>query len=79
MARMRTIKQTVEYLKNKDPDTAVSTWWLRMMVKSGQIKHHKAGNKFLINLDALEDFLMNPPQDDSQSTNSDFGKLRKVY
>lgn len=77
MPRMRTIKQAVEYLKIKDPDSAVSEWWLRQMLKCGKIKHHMAGNKYLIDIDYLEKFLTNPPEEEV----ADFkiGKLRKVY
>lgn len=77
MSRMRTINQSIEYLKNKDSDTAVSAWWLRMMLKAGKLKHHRAGNKYLVDLDSLEDFLKNPPE--VKDTDQSYGTLRKVY
>lgn len=67
MARMRTITKTIEYLKEKDPESAISEWWIRQMVRTGQLKHHKAGNKYLINLDYLEEYLKNPPDEEEQN------------
>ena len=60
-ARMRTIKQTVQTLKEQDPGSAITEWFLRGLVKSGRLKCHKAGNRALIDLDALEEFLKTPP------------------
>ncbi|MBV1759075.1 MAG: helix-turn-helix domain-containing protein [Dethiosulfatibacter sp.] len=56
MARMRTIKQTMKYLKEKDPNTSITEWWLRSMLRSGELRSHKAGNKYLVNLDYLEEY-----------------------
>lgn len=78
MARMRTIKQTVEELITRDPDTAITEWWLRRMVKSGKLKHHKAGAKYLIDIDYLEEYLKNPPEVESVQA-LEIGILRKVY
>jgi len=77
IARIRTIKSVILYLKEKDPDNCVSEWWLRQLVNQRKIKFHKAGAKILIDLDALEEFLKNPPvEDDNEVLN--YGKLRKI-
>lgn len=77
MARMRTIGQVTEYFKKIDPESAISGWWLRTMVKSGKLKHHRAGSKYLIDLDALEEFLANPPEEKDEAV-CEYGKIRKV-
>lgn len=77
MARMRTIKQTMEYLKEQDENTAMTEWNLRQLVKSGQLKTHRAGNKYLINLDFLEKYLNSPEQEEVESFNG-YGTLRQV-
>ncbi len=76
MARMRTIKQTVLHIKLTDPDTAVTEWWLRSMLKTDKLKHHMAGNKYLIDIDYLEEYLKNPPEEEKQEV--EYGILRKV-
>lgn len=78
MARMRTLKQAVQYLKQQDPGSCVSEWWLRQLAKSGRIKTHKAGSKYLLDLDYLINFLQNPP-DEAREDDTSYGKLRKVY
>lgn len=75
--RMRTIRQTMEYLRENDPETAITDWGLRKLVKSGQLKTHRSGNKYLINLDNLLEFLNSPPEDPDEVSN-EYGILRKV-
>lgn len=75
---MRTIKQTMEYLKEKDSDTALTEWNLRNLLKSGKLKSHRAGNKYLINLDYLEEYLNNPEQAETDAYNNGYGNLRQV-
>lgn len=72
---MRTISQTINYLHDKDPNSAISEWYLRTLLRSGKLKHHKAGNKYLINLDYLEEYLKNPPSNEEDIQK---GTLRKV-
>lgn len=78
MARMRTIRQTMEYLKEQDSDTAITEWGLRQLVKSGKLKTHRAGNKYLINLDYLIQFLNNPPMEEKEESENNYGTLRQV-
>ena len=58
MVRMRTVKQTIKYFRELDPDTCLTEYFLRTAIKRKQIPGvTMAGNKFLINIDVLEDFL----------------------
>ena len=59
---MRTISQTVEYFRLADPDTYINEWWLRSLLKRGEFPYHKAGKRFLINIDAFEGYLSEPPK-----------------
>lgn len=78
MARMRTIKQTMEYLKEQDSNTAITEWGLRQLVKSRKLKTHRAGNKYLINLDYLIEYLNNPPTEEQEESENSYGTLRQV-
>lgn len=51
--RMRTIKDTAKWFKDHDPDTEITEFTIRQMIKEGTIPAVKTGVKFLINLDAL--------------------------
>lgn len=75
-ARMRTIQQAVKYFKQVDPDTCISEWYLRQLVRTNKIKCHRAGNKYLINIDYLEKFLDSPP--DNEPAGKEIGIIRRV-
>ena len=53
MARMRTLTETAAYLKEQDPQTAVTLTALRRMVKTGELPSVTVGVKRLINIDVL--------------------------
>ena len=79
MPRMRTISQTVQYLKQQDPDTAIGDYWLRQKIKSGELKYHIAGHsRYLIDLDYLEAYLSNPPAEVKAESVSEYGKIRRI-
>jgi len=72
---MRTIKQAIQSIKEQDPESCFSEWYLRKIVKSGKLKCHRAGNRYLIDIDLLEEYLKNPP---SIQEVKPFGVLRKI-
>jgi len=57
MARMRTIEQAAEHFKKADPLTALTKTAIRRLVTTGEIPFVKVGTKYLLNLDALEEYL----------------------
>jgi hypothetical protein len=57
LARMRTIHEAIKYIKEKDPGSAITEWWLRNAIKTGKIPHVEAGCRFLVNLDMLESLM----------------------
>ncbi len=57
LPRMRTIEQAALWLRQADPDTAFTKTALRRLVVTGQFPSVRVGQKYLVNLDALEDFL----------------------
>lgn len=76
LPRMRTIKETIAELKQIDPQTAITEYYLRDLVNSGQIMFVKAGNKTLINFDKFLEFLSEP----KAAMNPDFYKnpIRRI-
>lgn len=55
--RMRTIQEAAVELKRIDPETAITSYFIRCMVLDGTIPHVKVGTKRLINLDTLLGYL----------------------
>ena len=58
MSRMRTIDQAAAWLQENDPDTAFTKTALRRLVVSGKLPSVRVGQKYLINLDTMEDYLL---------------------
>lgn len=57
LPRMRTITKAYAEIKALDPDTDLTQRALRRMVANDEIPTTRIGNKHLINLDLLLDFL----------------------
>lgn len=55
--RLRTIKQCYEYIKSQDSESAVTLYLIRTLCSQGKVKYITAGNKILIQLDSLLEYL----------------------
>lgn len=55
--RMRTINEAAEYFKSIDPDTALTKTALRRLVVTGTVKSVRVGNKYLVALESVENYL----------------------
>ena len=54
-----TIKDAMQKIKQDCPDTAISEHFLRQLIRDGVLPALKAGNKALINMDVLSEYLRN--------------------
>lgn len=55
--RMRLLKEAAAEIKQLDPDTAVTPYYIRQLALEGKIKSVMAGRKRLINFDDLLQYL----------------------
>lgn len=55
--QMRTIDQSFEHFKKIDPETALTKTAIRRLVTTGTIPSVRIGAKYLISIEALEDYL----------------------
>lgn len=78
IARMRTIKQCYEYFKEADPESCISEYYLRMLVKQNKVPVFYTGRKQLINLDKLIDYLNGEQAEIESVTVPRLGMIRKV-
>lgn len=60
LPRMRTVHEAAEELRRMDEGTAVTEYHIRQLAINNVIPRVKAGKKYLINLDALIEYLANP-------------------
>lgn len=75
MPKMRTIDQAAEWLRETDPDTALTKTALRRLVVSGQLPHVTIGSKYLIDLDVLAAFLRGEIH---EAARSEVGGIRRI-
>lgn len=62
LPRIRGITEAIDELRAADPKTALTVHALRSLVKTGELPSVRAGNKYLINMAVLEDYLTNPKE-----------------
>ncbi len=74
MPRMRTIDQAIAWLKETDPESALTRNALRKLVISGKLPHVKIGQKYLINLDVLAEYLYGSTPEQEQPD----GGIRRI-
>ena len=75
-----TVKDAVQKIKEDCPNTAVTEHYLRQLIKDGVLPELKAGNKVLINLDVLIEYLTDPTAEKFQPKAKvySFGGIRPV-
>ncbi len=54
---LRSIKKAHEIIRQSDPETAVTTHTIRLWCKEKKIKHLMAGNRVLIDIDNLINYI----------------------
>lgn len=59
MEKLRTIDKAIQDFQKEDPDTALTEWALRQLVKDGKIPALMIGSKQLISLEAVERYITN--------------------
>lgn len=56
MNRMRTINKAYEEIKAQDPDTCITRWFLQQLITGGAIPSKRAGKKWLVDMDDVEEY-----------------------
>ncbi len=63
MKRIRTINETLQMLKQEDPNSGLSDFLIRKLANSYKIRSFKTGNKILIDYDSLMAYLRSEDYD----------------
>ncbi|HHV09767.1 MAG TPA: DNA-binding protein [Clostridiales bacterium] len=77
LTRMRTISGCMEYLRQEDPESCITEYYLRGLVKQNKVPVFHAGRKQLVNLDKLLEYLSGD-QEVKEPEQVNYGKLRRV-
>ncbi|MGI6152972.1 MAG: hypothetical protein ACOYJB_03940 [Christensenellaceae bacterium] len=79
MLKMRTIKQAAEEIRSLDPHTAITEYAIRQIILSESVPCVKRGRKYLINMDALLQYLNNGTDIQQAEVNtSQTGIIRQI-
>lgn len=57
MPKFRTIKDCFKLIKESDPNTAITEYFIRSLCRQGKVAYLKAGCKYLVNFDELLEIL----------------------
>lgn len=75
--RMRTAAKAAAEIKALDPDTEVTEYFIRQIIKAGTIPVVKAGNKAMVNLnDLLELLCLGSARREPENNNT--GGIRRI-
>ncbi len=55
--RVRTIKNAYREIREQDPNTCITEWFLRQLITGGAIPSIRAGTKWLVDLDVIEEYI----------------------
>lgn len=58
MIQLRTIKQSYDFVKSQDKESAVTLYFIRTLCRQNKIEFKKAGSKILVNLGSLLSYLV---------------------
>lgn len=68
-------EQAYEELKQEDPNTAITLWFIKGLISSGKIPSIKVGRRRLFNYDTLLEYLANPP---AAEHTTQYGAIRRA-
>ena len=57
MIHTRTIKEAAAYFKEVDPQTALTEYAIRTLLRTGKVPCVRVGKKYLVTIEALEAYL----------------------
>lgn len=69
MSRIRTIGKCVEEIQAVDPNTCITIWNIRQLIKNGKINYWMSGNRKLVDVDQVEAYFSSKTTENI--TNSD--------
>ena len=61
MKRYRTIAEAAAYFLDADPKTSLTEYAIRTLVRTGKVASARIGKKYLVSIEALEDYLTGSP------------------
>jgi hypothetical protein len=77
LTRIRSIPKAIEAIKAQDPQSYINETYLRGLLRDGKIPYHKAGKRFLVDIDLLIAYMVTPSENQKEAEETDC-KIRRV-
>ena len=68
MIRTRTIREAAAYFKERDPNTCLTETAIRTLLRNGAVPCARVGKKYLVAIEALEEYLSGAIQQQKADT-----------
>ena len=76
--KVRTITQAAKWVKEIDPESALTQTAIRRLVISGEIPSRRAGNKYLLDLDILSEYMAGGQPANQTEPTPAIGQIRAI-
>ena len=76
--KVRTITQAARWVKEVDPETALTPTAIRRLVISGEIPSRKVGAKYLLDLDILSEYMAGGQPTNQTEPTPAIGQIRAI-
>ena len=72
----RTIREAAVHYRAQDPDTAITEYRIRQLVVNGAVPSVRAGKKYLVALETLDDYFSHPTANTHKAAGRQVWQLR---
>ena len=78
MIRTRTIKEAAAFFRANDPQTCLTETAIRTLLRTGKVPCARIGKKYLVTIEALEDYLRSGVDRSTGQSGNNAGRQWKI-
>ena len=78
MIRTRTIKEAAAFFRENDPQTCLTETAIRTLLRTGKVPCARIGKKYLVTIEALEDYLRSGVDRSTEQSGNNAGRQWKI-
>ena len=78
MIRTRTIKEAAAFFRENDPQTCLTETAIRTLLRTGKVPCARIGKKYLVTIEALEDYLRSGVDHSTGQSGNNAGRQWKI-
>ena len=78
MIRTRTIKEAAAFFRENDPQTCLTETAIRTLLRTGKVPCARIGKKYLVTIEALEDYLRSGVDRSAEQSGNNAGRQWQI-